>query len=86
MMMQAPIQTPVVASRAAVVSKPAFGRTDPSQYLKVDQEGRSAWVTDPLAATVFPSMRDATRMAVRLPSGLRAYGLPLEVEVDAFRH
>ncbi|MEI9965619.1 MAG: hypothetical protein WDM92_14060 [Caulobacteraceae bacterium] len=67
-------------SRAAVVSKP-----DPSQYLQLDQDGRSAWVTDPLTATVFPSMRDAMRMALRLPSGLRAYGLPLEVEVDAFR-
>ncbi len=72
-------------SRAAVVSKPELGKADPSQYLQLGQDGRSAWVTDPLTATVFPSMRDAMRMALRLPSGLRAYGLPLEVEVDAFR-
>ena len=35
-----------------------------------------------MAATPFPSMRDAMRMAMRLPSGLRAFGLPLEVEMS----
>ena len=84
MLMQSPALA-ATGARAAVVSKPVLGRADPSQYLRMDGEGRSAWVEDPLTATVFPSMRDAMRMALRLPSGVRAFGLPLEVEVDAYR-
>jgi hypothetical protein len=84
MLMQSPAQAPF-APRAAVVSKPNLGKADPSQYLRLDGEGRLAWVEDPLSATVFESMRDAMRMTLRLPSGLRAFGLPLEVEVDAYK-
>ena len=36
-------------------------------------------------ATAFPSMREAARMAVALPSGLRAFGLLRDIEVDAHR-
>jgi hypothetical protein len=50
-------------------------------YLRMTPAGRREWVADPAAATEFASMRDATRMAMRLPSGERAYGLPLETEL-----
>ena len=47
-------------------------------YLLVTDGGALEWVGDPGAATPFASMREAARMAVRLPSGQRAFGVPAE--------
>ena len=66
----------------AIVSKSA---RDGSEYLRLDPEGQPHWVRDPSSATAFASMRDAARAAVHLPSALRAFGLPLEVELDCWR-
>jgi hypothetical protein len=45
-------------------------------YLLLTATGAADWTHDPAAATAFESMREATRMAMRLPASLRAYGLP----------
>jgi hypothetical protein len=66
---------------AAVVSR---GHADPDMrglYLRLDSEGFPQWTRDPEAATVFESMREATRAAVHLPADLHAYGLPWQAEV-----
>ena len=55
------------------------------QYLMLTAAGQYAWTSDPRMATAFPSMREAARMAVGLPSGLRAFGLLRDIEVDAHR-
>ncbi len=36
----------------------------------------SDWVSNPALAAVFDSSREATRQAMRLPSGYRAFALP----------
>lgn len=76
--------TPTHAAHPAVVA-----RTDPAReterYLLVMPAGRSIWVEDPEAATAFASMREATRMAMRLPAWERAYGLPREAELAVRR-
>ncbi len=72
------------AARATVVCKPATN-PDAMEYLQLRADGAQGWVNDPTTATPFASMRDAMRMTLRLPAGLHAFGLPLEVEVDAFR-
>jgi hypothetical protein len=56
-------------------------RTDADRYLLITPAGSPTWVDDPQEATPFASMREATRMAMRLPSTLRAYGLPREPEL-----
>jgi hypothetical protein len=60
----------------AVVSK-----VDPiahaDRYLHVTDRGGFEWVGDLEHATPFASMREATRMALRLPSGQRAFGVPV---------
>lgn len=66
---------------AALVSKSGSNDAAPAEYLLVSDAGGTTWVRDPLAATAFPSMRDATRMAMRLPARLRAYGLRRDAEV-----
>ena len=53
-------------------------------YLQVTPAGRLTWVDEPAAATPFGSMREAARMAARLPATDRAYGLPRKAEL-AFR-
>jgi hypothetical protein len=50
------------------------------RYLYMTPEGRPAWVDDPDTATAFETMREATRMASRLPAVAQAYGLPIEPE------
>jgi hypothetical protein len=59
---------------AAVVA-----RTSPRgmEYL-VHETGRAEWAPVAQAAARFETLRDATRAALRLPSGLRAYALPAE--------
>jgi hypothetical protein len=46
------------------------------RFLHVIDAGGYEWVVDPDDATPFPSMREAARMAVRLPSSQRAFGVP----------
>jgi hypothetical protein len=71
------------AARPAVVSKT---NKTLAQYLRLEPNGAPVWVLDPTMATPFGSMREAARMALRLPSGERAFGMPLEVEIDTFEH
>jgi hypothetical protein len=60
----------------AVVSK-----VDPvahaDRYLHLMDGGGIEWVGDVEEATPFASMREATRMALRLPAGQRAFGVPV---------
>jgi hypothetical protein len=80
-MLQIPSIQPV-ACRPAVVSKAARAG---AEYLRVTDDGTSVWVADPASATPFGSMREATRVAVRLPSGLRAFGMPLQIELETYQ-
>ena len=59
---------------AAVVA-----RTSPQgmEYL-VRETGRTEWAPVAQAAARFQNLREATRAALRLPSGFRAYALPAE--------
>jgi hypothetical protein len=69
---------------AAFPSPALVARTEPSEtesYLLVTPAGRAIWTSDPEEATAFASMREAARMAVRLPASLRAFGLPREPEL-----
>jgi hypothetical protein len=69
------------ASAMALVTKaPAAGPK--GGYLLMSSTGAPQWVDDPGAATAFPSMREATRAAMRLPSHVRAYGLPRDPELS----
>ena len=68
---------------AAVVSRPCREEEDVQTYLCVSPQG-SSWVADPLAATAFPSMREAARAALRLPASVRAFGLPREPELALY--
>lgn len=65
-------------AQSAVVARTELN--DCAAYLQM-AEGRLVWVADPAAASTFASMREAMRMALRLPSGLRAYGLPRDPEL-----
>jgi hypothetical protein len=47
------------------------------EYL-VRDAGRPEWGRAAKAAARFQNFREATRAAMRLPSGLRAYALPAE--------
>jgi hypothetical protein len=61
----------------ALVSRPLERSGAADQYLILGPQGAARWTIDPSAATTFDSMREATRAALHLPSGVRAYGLPL---------
>ena len=74
----APAANPAVVARTDLA---AHAET----YLLVMPAGRTTWVPDPEAATAFVSMREATRMAMRLPAAQRAYGLPREAELAVHR-
>jgi len=76
---QAPPVAPALVSKIDAAAAGA-GR---GQYLFVTAKGQILWVEDPSTATAFPSMREATRVAMRLPSTLRAFGLPRQSEVSA---
>jgi hypothetical protein len=58
-------------------------RTSPSgsglQYL-VSNLGRCEWAENASRAARYQTLRDATREAMRLPSGLRAFALPADDE------
>jgi hypothetical protein len=74
--------TQTTTPSALVTRAPISGA---EQYLQLTPAGQFAWTPDPRLATAFPSMREAARMAVALPSGLRAFGLLRDIEVDAHR-
>jgi hypothetical protein len=76
------LQSTTTRPHPAVVSKTVG---EQAEYLRLDPQGAAAWVRDPAFATAFASMKDAARAALRLPSTLRAFGLPLEVELDCYR-
>ena len=60
----------------ALVSRSEVRPGAPPSYLMLSPAGDADWTHDPDAATAFASMREATRAALRLPSSLKAYGLP----------
>ena len=63
---------------ALVAHIPGSGAQGPA-YLRMTDDGESQWVSDPSAATCFHSLREATRLATRLPRTLRAFGIPRRV-------
>ena len=65
----------------ALVSKAGDTPSAPMWYLVMTPTGDVRWVHDATAATAFPTMRDATRAAVRLPARHRAFGLPRGAEI-----
>jgi hypothetical protein len=64
----------------AILTRPVAG-PEPARYLWVNPNGAMLWVADPAEATAFSSMREAARMALRLPATDRAFGLPRDVEL-----
>jgi hypothetical protein len=66
----------------AVVSKTAPAGPE---YLRLGPDGAAFWVADPSTATPFGSMREAARMALRLPARLRAFGMPLQIERELYQ-
>lgn len=64
----------------AIVVRTPIGADEP-RYLQWPTTGGPYWVADPATATAFPSMREAIRAATRLPSSLRAFGLPREPDL-----
>jgi len=70
----------------ALVSRhPAYADAAVVNYLVLSDDGQTSWTDNPRAATAFASMREATRMAFRLPAALRAYGMPRSAEMT-FSH
>jgi hypothetical protein len=65
----------------AVVSRTDVRAGAPVSYLLLTEAGAADWTGDPAQATTFASMREAARMALRLPAALRAYGLPRNAEM-----
>lgn len=68
----------------ALVARTTLG-SEAETYLLMMPAGRTVWVADPESATAFASMREAIRMATRLPASQRAYGLPREAELAVHR-
>ena len=71
---------PAPANHSAVVTHAKTRGSDPDEYLAL-AVGRARWTDDLAAATTFESMREATRAALALPGGLRAYSVPLRSEL-----
>jgi hypothetical protein len=69
----------------ALVARPGVRSDEHPSYLQLSSFGLATWTGDPRAATPFESMREAARAAFRLPGNLRAYGLPLSVELTLAR-
>ena len=63
------------ASHPALVARAPLNARDSEQYLLLTSNG-CCWVADAGVATRFDSMKMAMREALRLPGGLRAFGLP----------
>jgi hypothetical protein len=68
--------------RLALVTRAEIHPHAPPAYLCLSESGVPNWTSDPHNATAFESMREAARMALRLPAALRAYGLPRDPEVS----
>jgi len=77
-----PPQAPPALS-LAVVARTDVQSGAPASYLCLTPAGEAAWTLDPLDATPFASLREAARMALRLPASVRAYGLPRRLELSA---
>jgi NADPH-dependent ferric siderophore reductase len=71
--------TPTRPAHIAVVAM--TDADDIDHYLQLAEDGELRWLDDPHAATAFASMREAARMALRLPATLKAYGLPRGAEL-----
>ena len=72
----APTAAPALVTRATRASDAH------DQYLLLTPLGQAQWVDNPEVATPFSSMREATRMAMRLPAALPAFCLPREPELS----
>jgi hypothetical protein len=69
------LEAPHPPAWPAIVARTEFGNPE-DRYLQLSPLADAVWVADPASATSFASMREATRMATRLPAALRAFGLP----------
>lgn len=74
------------AGTPSLVATHPNGEAGGARYLLIPSDGDPRWVADPEQATAFASMREATRMALRLPAGLRPFGMPRDIEINARRH
>ena len=72
---------PDALTHPALVSRANLRDRDEPSYLQLTPTGQTAWTPDAAAATAFPSMREATRAAMRLPANLRAFSLLRDLEV-----
>ena len=70
-----------VSQRPALISRPPVSPRAPDEFLSISPKGDWSWTSDPAGATAFASMREAARFSLRLPSHLRAFGLPLSAEL-----
>jgi len=61
----------------AVVARSPRLPDDLNDFLFINPRGAPEWTSDPAAAMTFESMREAMRMAMRLPASVRAFSLPL---------
>jgi hypothetical protein len=68
---------------ASIVARPILGGDEADSYLRLTELGGADWTRDPRVATSFESMKEAMRAAARLPSSMRAFGLPLRSEISA---
>lgn len=77
-----PFQDTSPAAQALVVRpNPSADQAVADRYLLITPAGAANWIEDPARATTFASMREAARVALRLPARLRAFGLPREPEL-----
>jgi hypothetical protein len=70
---------------AALVTSASLRPDLNGRYLLVPPRGAPVWVADPAEATPFDCMKEAMRMALRLPAEVKAYGMPRAVELHAVR-
>ena len=68
-------QLSAFVARATFTAEPIF--------LAISPSGEHDWVADPARATPFPTVREATRTALRLPARFRAFGLLRRCEGEA---
>ena len=66
---------------SAVVARAPVRAKGTEEYLVMTTKG-TVWTSDEMAATHFSSVREANRMAVRLASAERAFGLPVSTHLN----
>lgn len=76
----------VFSGTPSLVASNPTGDAEEARYLLIPSNGTPRWVRDPEQATAFASMREATRMALRLPSALRPFGMLRDIEISARHH